>query len=157
MLGWRAVLWKCPCRLLGVIKSYLLNYDLILFNYYDFFIGNKRNSAPGMERLSSKNPYRRRISSVSKKESWLYNKWYQVWQINNIFDRIRLVKLNLLSSCFSVTKHFEIRKQKQNIFGILLILIWSVCIWEVCLYYYSSPSSFSIWQDQLSERQLLPK
>ena len=24
--GWRAVLWKCPCRLLGVIKSYLLIY-----------------------------------------------------------------------------------------------------------------------------------
>ena len=69
-------------------------YDLILFIYYDFIIGNKRNSAPGVERLSSKNPYRRRISSVSKKESWLYNKWYQFWQINNIFDRIGLVKLN---------------------------------------------------------------
>ena len=48
---------------------YLFIYDLILFIYYDFIIGNKRNSAPGMERLSSKNPYRRRISSVSKKES----------------------------------------------------------------------------------------
>ena len=27
--GWRAVLWKCPCGLLGVIKSYLFNYDWI--------------------------------------------------------------------------------------------------------------------------------
>ena len=73
---------------------YLFIYDLILFIYYDFIIGNKRNSAPGMERLCSKKPYRLRISSVSKKESWLYNKWYQVWQINNIFDWVRLVKLN---------------------------------------------------------------
>ena len=24
--GWRAVLWKCPCRLLGVSRSYLLIY-----------------------------------------------------------------------------------------------------------------------------------
>ena len=71
--GWRAVLWKCPCRSIGVIN-------------YDFIIGNKRNSAPGMERLSSKNPYRRRISSVSKKESWLYNKWYQFWQINRLIE-----------------------------------------------------------------------
>ena len=51
--GWRAVLWKCPCRLLGVIKSYLFIYDLILFIYYAFIIGNQRNSAAGMERLSS--------------------------------------------------------------------------------------------------------
>ena len=28
--GWRAVLWKCPCRLLGVIKSYLLIYLWLL-------------------------------------------------------------------------------------------------------------------------------
>ena len=70
----------------------------ILFIYYDFIIGNKRNSAPGMERLSSKNPYRRQISSVSKKESWLYNKWYQFWQINNIFDRVELLFSNKLFS-----------------------------------------------------------
>ena len=38
-------------------------------------IGNQWNSAPpGMERLSSKNPFRRRISSVSKEGTWLYNK-----------------------------------------------------------------------------------
>ena len=76
-----AVLWKCPCRLLGVIKSYLFYLWLNLINFIDndFIIGNKRNSAPGMERLSSKNPYRWRISSVSKKESWLYNKLYQFW------------------------------------------------------------------------------
>ena len=44
-------------------------YDLISFIDNDFIIGNKRNGAPGMERLSSKNPYRWRISGVSKKES----------------------------------------------------------------------------------------
>ena len=37
-------------------------------------IGNQWNSAPGMERLRSKNPFRRQISSVSKEGTWLYNK-----------------------------------------------------------------------------------
>jgi len=112
---------------------YLFIYDFILFIYYDFIIGNKRNSAPGVERLSSKNPYRQRISSVSKKESWLYNKWYQFWQINNIFDRVRLVKLNfyLVISCFPLTK-LELKNKKK--IGILPILIWCVCVGEVCLY-----------------------
>ena len=85
----------------------------ILFIYYDFIIGNKKNSAPGMERLSSKNPYRRRISSVSKKESWLYNKWYQFWQISNIFDWVRLVKFNFESNKLFSPNKTLIRKQKN--------------------------------------------
>ena len=84
-----------------------------------------------MERLCSKNPYRWQISSVSKKESWLYNKWYQVWQINNIFDWVSLVKLNFWSNKLFSPNKTLIRKQKKNIFGILSILIWSVCTGEV--------------------------